>query len=341
MATALWFLAGALYGAALVPARGFGRAVTQIVDELLPWLRRVWKQIVRVAKRIFHFFFGAIAGLIGGVIGSALFGTLLLGRPYFRYIIAEDFISGSFPRWVGKVALKFVALVAGVIFGVLGAVGGVIAAAPYALTAMLSTSFQWADLGGKPQRFFELWTRGTLPAELRRLNLITNRFDFNEKRKSSDLQLVHGWIRLANILPATIAAAVAGTIGGYVRYVASILNAYRDLKAGKKPPVEGGKGDHGAIWRSGRSGSKYGGKIGSHVAGWGALIFAGYLLFSGSLGFLAAVWKALWMSTLGFTGGWLAGLILGGLIGLAVGLTIWLGTELEPEPPSEPSQSGR
>jgi len=67
---------------------------------------------------------------------------------------------------------------------------------------------------------------------MQRLNQLTSRFQFPE----GEAPLSDGWIRMANILPATIAAAFAATIAGWVGYFRSLGVAYKSAKSGGPIP---------------------------------------------------------------------------------------------------------
>jgi hypothetical protein len=319
-----WALAGVVYAGVTLSARAAWEGARQVVEGLLPFLRGLFETIGRILKRIVPFGLGLVGGLVTGVVGSAVFGALLLGRPYFKHVASKDFETGTFGQKLGVVALKVVSFLAGVGFGVVGLAAGVVAALPYALTLMVSMAFQFGGIGGKSQRFFDLWSKGSLRVELRRLNLLTDRFEFPEP-KSGRLPLVDGWVRLANIFAATFAAALAATIAGYVSFFRSLANAFKDLRAGKTAPADGFD-DMSGVSRSARTGAKIGRKTGSWLGGVGTLLVMGWLTLQGAG--LAGIGKALLFSLVGWTGGWLAGLILGAALGFGVGLILWLARQL-------------
>jgi hypothetical protein len=228
----VWGAAGAVFGIAAAGAVAAYEGARQVVYEILPFLRTAFETAMKVLRRVVPFVFGLIAGLVSGVVGSAAFGALLLGRPYFKHVVADDFKHSGAIGFLGNVLLKSVALVLGVAFGLVGIVAGVLAALPYALTASVSFAFRFADIGGPVQKFFDHWTYGALRAEMQRLNQLTDRFQFPEGKAA----ISDGWIRMANILPATIAAAFAATIAGWVGYFRSLMVAYRSAKSGGPIP---------------------------------------------------------------------------------------------------------
>ncbi len=227
-----WGAAGAAFGLAAAGAVAAYEGARQVVYEILPFLRTAFETVMKVLRRVVPFGFGLIAGLVSGVVGSAAFGALLLGRPYFKHVVSEDFNHAGALGFIGNVLLKTVALVFGAAFGLVGVVAGVLAAAPYALTASVAFAFRFADIGGPVQKFFDHWTYGALRAELQRLSQLTSRFQFPE----GEAALSDGWIRMANVLPATIAAAFAGTIAGWVGYFRSLGVAYKSAKSGGPIP---------------------------------------------------------------------------------------------------------
>ena len=229
---AVWGAAGAAFGLAAAGAVAAYEGARQVVYEILPFLRAAFETAMKVLRRVVPFGFGLFAGLISGVVGSAAFGALLLGRPYFKHVVADDFKHAGALGFLGNLLLKAVALVLGVAFGLVGVVAGVLAALPYALTASVAFAFRFADIGGPAQKFFDHWTYGALRAELRRLSQLTDRFQFPEGESA----IADGWIRMANILPATIAAAFAGTIAGWVGYFRSLGVAYKSAKSGGPIP---------------------------------------------------------------------------------------------------------
>ena len=227
-----WGAAGAAFGLVAAGAVAAYEGARQVVYEILPFLRTAFETLMKVLRRVVPFAFGLLAGLVSGVVGSAAFGALLLGRPYFKHVVADDFKHAGALGFLGNLLLKAVALVLGVVFGLLGVVAGVLAALPYALTASVAFAFRFADIGGPVQKFFDHWTYGALRAELRRLSQLTDRFQFPE----GEAALSDGWIRMANVLPATIAAAFAGTIAGWVGYFRSLAVAYKSAKSGGPIP---------------------------------------------------------------------------------------------------------
>ncbi|MCM2303916.1 MAG: hypothetical protein NDJ72_04390 [Elusimicrobia bacterium] len=229
---AVWGAAGAAFGLVAAGAVAAYEGARQVVYEILPFLRAAFETAMKVLRRVVPFGFGLFAGLISGVVGSAAFGALLLGRPYFKHVVADDFKHEGALGFLGNLLLKAVALVLGVAFGLVGVVAGVLAALPYALTASVAFAFRFADIGGPVQKFFDHWTYGALRAELRRLSQLTDRFQFPEGESA----IADGWIRMANILPATIAAAFAGTIAGWVGYFRSLGVAYKSAKSGGPIP---------------------------------------------------------------------------------------------------------
>jgi phage-related protein len=228
----VWGVAGAAFGLAAAGAVAAYEGARQVVYEILPFLRTAFETLMKVLRRVVPFVFGLFAGLISGVVGSAAFGALLLGRPYFKHVVADDFKHEGALGFLGNLLLKAVAFVLGVVFGLIGVVAGVLAALPYALTASVAFAFRFADIGGPVQKFFDHWTYGALRAELRRLSQLTDRFQFPE----GEAALSDGWIRMANVLPATIAAAFAGTIAGWVGFFRSLGVAYKSAKSGGPIP---------------------------------------------------------------------------------------------------------
>lgn len=229
---AVWTVAGAAFGAVAAGAVAAYEGARQVVYEILPFLRTAFETLMKVLRRVVPFAFGLLAGLVSGVVGSAAFGALLLGRPYFKHVVGDDFKHAGALGFLGNLLLKAVALVLGVAFGLVGVVAGVLAALPYALTASVAFAFRFADIGGPAQTFFDHWTYGALRAELQRLSQLTDRFQFPE----GEAAIADGWIRMANVLPATIAAAFAGTIAGWVGFFRSLGVAYTSAKSGGPIP---------------------------------------------------------------------------------------------------------
>jgi hypothetical protein len=324
-------IVGAAQSALYTGLRAAYEGATQVVEGFLPFLRGVWRTIVRIFKRIFPFVGGFIGGAVAGAAGAAAFGALLLGRPYFKYVVAPDVEAETFGQRLGRAGLKVAAFVAGVVFGTIGLAAGLLFAAPYALTLPFSMAFQFGEIGGKSQKFFDLWSKGSLRAEMRRVSQLTNKFEFPEPA-NGEIKLVDGWVRLANIFAATFAASIAATFAGWVAYFRSLRDAYRDLKAGKDVPSAGSE-DMSRVSRTAKTGSKTGRKAGAWLGGWGTLLVMGYLAFTSSAVASGLGMAILW-SALGWFGGWLAGLILGGVLGFGVGLILWLSDQLERQPPS-------
>lgn len=229
---AVWAVAGTAFGLAAAGAVAAYEGARQVVYEILPFLRTAFETVMKVLRRVVPFAFGLIAGLVSGVFGSAAFGALLLGRPYFKHVVADDFKHSGAIGFLGNLLLKAVALALGVVFGLVGVAAGALAALPYALTASVAFAFRFADIGGPAQKFFDHWTYGALRAEMQRLNQLTDRFQFPE----GDAAISDGWIRMANILPATVAAAFAATIAGWVGYFRSLGVAYKSAKSGGPIP---------------------------------------------------------------------------------------------------------
>ncbi|MFH1724242.1 MAG: hypothetical protein ABII00_06425 [Elusimicrobiota bacterium] len=327
-------LAGALHGVAVVPVRASLLGAKKVLESLFPWFKKFMRVLWRVARRFFPFVFGGVAGLAAGVLGSALFGALLLGRPWFKHVVAESFDTRGLVAFLNSVVLRLVAGIAGVAFGTAGLAFGALAALPYALTLSPALAFRFSEVGGKAQRLFDLWSKGNLLAEMRRINLLTNRFEFNEERTGGRLALGDGWIRMAIIFPAVLAAALAATIAGYVSYVRSIVNAVRDLLAGKDVPDDPG-GDGQVVGRMAGRFARTGSQWLGHLAGWGGVLYGAYLVIRGFMaggGVLSAVWKGLLYAVLSWPAGGLTGAILGAVAGVTVGLMIWMARQLEDKP---------
>ena len=316
----VWGAAGAVYGAAASFAVGAYDGARQVVYEILPFLRTAFETAMKVLRRIVPFVFGLFAGFIGGVVGSAAFGALLLGRPYFKHVVAEDFKHEGAIGFLANLFLKTVALVLGVAFGLAGIVAGVLAALPYALTATVACAFRFADIGGPVQKYFDHWTYGALRAEMRRLSQLTDRFQFPDGAPA----VGDGWIRVANVFPATIAAAFAGTIAGWVGYFRSLGVAYESAKSGGPIPEPVVDQDASRrwdkTWRASKSAAKSffawgvaGALIGLGImalTSWTPLGLAGWLL----VGALAAT-------------GVVGALALGALIA-ALALVFWIDGQL-------------
>lgn len=289
---AVWAVAGALYGAGAAFAVGAYEGARQVVYEILPALRVAFETVMKVIRRIVPFLFGLVAGVVGGVIGSAAFGALLLGRPYFAHVVAQDFDKPGALAALGNIFLKLVALVLGVLFGAGGVVAGVIVALPYSLTSAVALAFRWADIGGPVQRFFDHWSFGALREELRRINQLTSKFAFEDAEPGRDPSLAAGWIRMANIFPATFAALFASIIAGYVGFVRSLGVAYRTSTSGgpiPEPTVdEQSRREWDRTWRAaGRTAAGFwwwgiiGGAVGLGImlaSSWTPLGLAGWLL---------------------------------------------------------------
>jgi len=315
-----WAIAGAVFGVAAAGVVAAYDGARQVVYEILPFLRTAFETAMKVLRRVVPFVFGLAAGLVSGVFGSAAFGALLLGRPYFKHVVADDFKHTGAIGFIGNVILKAVALVLGVAFGLVGVVAGVLAALPYALTASVAFAFRFADIGGPAQTFFDHWTYGALRAEMQRLNQLTDRFEFPEGESA----IADGWIRMANILPATVAAAFAATIAGWVGFFRSLGVAYTSAKSGGPIPEpivdqEGARRWNGT-WRASKKAAASffawgvaGGAIGLGImlmTSWTPLGLAGWLL----VGALAGA-------------GVLGALALGALIA-TVALFLWIDGQL-------------
>lgn len=317
---AAWTVAGAGFGVVAAGAVAAYEGARQVVYEILPFLRTAFETAMKVLRRVVPFVFGLFAGLVSGVLGSAAFGALLLGRPYFKHVAADDFKHAGAVGFLGNVLLKLVALVLGVAFGLIGVVAGVLAALPYALTASASFAFRFAEIGGPVEKYFDHWTYGALRSEMQRLNQLTDRFEF----PGGTAALSDGWIRMANILPATIAAAFAGTIAGWVGYFRSLGVAYKSAKSGGPIPAPVVDQEASRRWdRTWRSSKKAassffswgvtGAVIGLGVmtlTSWTPLGLAGWLL----VGALAGA-------------GVLAALTLGGIIA-TIALFLWIDGQL-------------
>lgn len=321
---AVWAAAGAVFGAGAAFAVGAYEGARQVVYEILPALRVAFETVMKVLRRIVPFVLGLLAGIVGGVVGSAAFGALLLGRPYFSHVVADDFETSGAIGYLGKLFMKAVALALGVVFGLGGIVAGIIVAAPYSLTSAVALAFRWADIGGPVQRFFDHWSFGSLREELRRINQLTSKFKFEDAAEGRDPSLAAGWIRMANIFPATFAALFASIIAGYVGFVRSLGAAYRTSTSGQPIPEptvdEHSRREWERTWsRAGRAaaGFWWWGIIGAAIGGgivlassWAPLGLAGWLL----VGAAAA-----------------AGVVLAVTVGLiiaAIALMVWIGGQL-------------
>lgn len=317
---AVWGAAGAVFGVAAAGAVAAYEGARQVVYEILPFLRTAFETVMKVLRRVVPFGFGLFAGLISGVVGSAAFGALLLGRPYFKHVVSEDFKHAGALGFIGNLLLKAAALVLGVAFGLVGVVAGVLAALPYALTASVAFAFRFADIGGPVQKFFDHWTYGALRAELQRLSQLTSRFQFPE----GEAALSDGWIRVANVLPATIAAAFAGTIAGWVGYFRSLSVAYKSAKSGGPIPEPVVDQDAQRRWdRTWRSSKKT-------AAGFFAWGIAGAVIGLGIM--LATSWTPLGLAGWLLVGALAAAGVLGALALAAViatfALFFWLDGQL-------------
>ena len=109
-------------------------------------------------------------------------------------------------------------------------------------------AFRFAEIGGPAQNFLDQWTYGSLRQEMRRISELTSRFQFPEGEAS----LAQGWVRMANILPATLAAAFAASLAGLVSYFRSLRDAYRAARDGKAVPPPSTQDDWqwNSRWRS-------------------------------------------------------------------------------------------
>jgi hypothetical protein len=324
VAGAVWAVAGAVFGAGAAFAVGAYEGARQVVYEILPALRVAFETVMKVLRRIVPFVLGLLAGLVGGAVGSAAFGALLLGRPYFSHVVAEDFESRGAIAYLGKLFLKLVAFVLGAAFGLGGVVAGVIVAAPYSVTSAVALAFRWAEIGGPVQRFFDHWSFGSLREELRRINQLTSKFKFEDAPEGRDPSLASGWIRMANILPGTIAALFASVIAGYVGFVRSLGAAYRTSTSGQPIPEptvdEQSRREWERTWsRAGRTaaGFWWWGLIGAAIGGgivmassWAPLGLAGWLLVgaAAAAGVVLAVTAALVIA--------------------AIALMVWIGGQL-------------
>ncbi|OGR58553.1 MAG: hypothetical protein A2X36_06155 [Elusimicrobia bacterium GWA2_69_24] len=319
--------AAALAGAVETPARAVLGFLRRIAERFLPFIRRVLNLLGRIAKRVFPFLGGAIAGAVGGVFGSALFGALLLGRPWFKYVAAPDYDTSSIGRFLGVSALRIVSGLAGVVFGVLGLAFGLLAAFPYSLTFMVAVAFDWGGIGGASEKFFQHWKRGALPAEMRRINKLTDSFEFPGKKEGEELAPMDGWVRLGMITAATLAATFAATVAGFVAYVRSVRSAGRAVRAGDPIPSEGWvSGD--VVGRTARRGGRIGSKVVGRVAALAgiAAAAAGFfgLISLGGLGWLATNTGLLALLFLSGPVGWVVGGLVGAALGVFVGILFWL-----------------
>ncbi|MBI2362903.1 MAG: hypothetical protein HYV15_05920, partial [Elusimicrobia bacterium] len=332
------YLSGALAGAVEVPGRAFLKGLKDLALKFLPFLEKVWNLAVRIAKRVFPFLGGAVAGAFVGAVGSAAFGAVLLGRPWFKYVAAEGYDTSSVGRFLGVAALRLVAGLAGVFFGVLGLAFGLLAALPYSLTFMVATAFDWGGIGGSSERFFRNWRDGALLGEMRRISKLTDSFDFSDKKEGRDLAPVDGWVRLGMVTAATFAASLAATVAGWVAYGRSVRDAYRATKEGRTPPSWDGPGGR-VIGDTAHQGSKVGRSTGRWLGVLGGLAAAGaiafgYLTAPTWLGALGAGMGLLGLVVLSGPAGWLAGLLVGALIGNLVGMLRWLDRLMRMPPPA-------
>ncbi|MDX6771036.1 MAG: hypothetical protein SF051_16010 [Elusimicrobiota bacterium] len=321
---AVWAVAGAVYGAGAAFLTGAYEGARQVVYEILPALRVAFETAMKVLRRVVPFVFGLLAGAVSGVVGSAAFGALLLGRPYFKHVVAQDFEKSGVVGALGNLFLKLVALALGVAFGLGGVVIGVIVAAPYALTGAVSLAFRFADIGGPAQRFFDHWTFGALREEMRRINQLTAKFQFDDAPEGREPGLAAGWIRMANVFPATLAAIFAAGIAGLVSYFRSLGSAYKSSVSGQPIPEptvdEQSRREWDRTWnRAGRTARGFFGWAiaGAVVAGavalftsWTPLGLAGWLLVGAAAGLGVAL-----------------ALGLAGVIAL-VALLFWIGGQL-------------
>ncbi|MFI5363813.1 MAG: hypothetical protein ACHQ49_17770, partial [Elusimicrobiota bacterium] len=310
--------AGGVVGASAAFGRSALDGARQIVDQFLPFLRWVWRTAVKVVRHSASFVFGLGTGLVSGAVGSAAFGTLLLGRPYFKNVVTAETTWNGALGFLGIALLKTMAGLAGIVLGALGAVAGIVLAAPYALTSAFAFAFRFSGIGGPIRTFLDHWTYGALPQELKRINQLTDKFQFPD----GDVTASAGWIRMANILPATLAATVAGTIAGLVSWFRSLKNAYIATRDGQKVPVPNYDADpqwHDT-WRSSEKAARSvlitslsGAALGltGWLFGWAPLGFAGWFL----VGTLAALG-----ATASLT-------VAGGLA--AIGLLYWIGSRLK------------
>ena len=205
-------------------------------------------------------------------------------------------------------------------FGLVGIVAGVLAALPYALTASVSFAFRFADIGGPVQKFFDHWTYGALRAEMQRLNQLTDRFQFPEGAAA----ISDGWIRMANILPATIAAAFAATIAGWVGYFRSLVVAYRSAKSGGPIPEPVLDQESSRRWNGTWRASK---KAASSFFAWG---IAGGVIGLGIM--LMTSWTPLglagWLLVGALAGAGILGALALGAIIATVALMFWIDGQL-------------
>lgn len=316
----VWGAAGVVFGLAAAGSVAAYDGARQVVYEILPFLRTAFETAMKVLRRVVPFGFGLLAGLISGVVGSAAFGALLLGRPYFKHVVADDFKHTGALGFIGNLLLKGAALVLGVVFGLVGIVAGVLAALPYALTGSMSFAFRFADIGGPVQKFFDHWTYGALRAEMQRLNQLTSRFQFPE----GEAPLSDGWIRMANILPATIAAAFAATIAGWVGWFRSLGVAFKSSRSGGPIPEPSVDSESARKWNGAWRASK---KTAGSFFAWG---IAGAVI--GLVLMLMTSWTPLglagWLLVAALAGtGVLGALLLGGLIA-TVALMFWIDGQL-------------
>lgn len=293
-----WTLAGAVYGAGAAFLTGAYEGARQVVYEILPFLRTAFETVMKILRRVVPFVFGLIAGAVAGIVGSAAFGALLLGRPYFKHVVGENFAHRGAIAFLGNLFLKLVAGVLGVLFGLAGVAIGIVVAAPYALTTAVALAFRFAEIGGPVQRYFDRWSYGALREEMRRINQLTSRFRFEDAPEGGAPSLAAGWIRMANILPATVAAVFAAGVAGLVSYVRSLISAYRSSASGQPVPApvvdEESSREWDRTWsRAGRTARQFfgwavaGAAVGAGVwafTAWAPLGLAGWLLVGAAAG---------------------------------------------------------
>jgi len=327
-----WAVIGFVHGVLAVPVRAALQGGWRVLENIWPWIRKVADVLWKVAKRFFPFVFGGIAGLFVGAVGTAVFGAMLLGRPWFKYVVAPDYDTGSIGRFIGTAAIKALASIVGVVFAVIGLAMGLLAAIPYTLTFSAALAFQFADVGGRIEKFFDLWNKKALMNELRRINLLTNKFEFEESGERG-IAPMDGLIRMANIFPATLAAVFAATIAGYTSYFRSMWRAGLDLRAGKEVGDDGFETDPGyTARRYARKGRKQTSRWLSRLMGFGGMLAGAGLIIRAIFwtgGIWSAIWKGVAIGVLAGPVGWVAGIILGALLGFCAGLMVWLARELD------------
>jgi hypothetical protein len=226
-----------------------------------------------------------------------------------------------------------------------------VAAAPYVVTLPFAAAFQYAEIGGPGQRFFEHWTKNHLRTELQNLRQMTDSYEFQEERPGGRLEAGDGWLRLLNVASRSLLAPLATAIVGWVAFFRSLYKAGRDTRAGKPAPRAVPYDDIGPMlgeWvklsvRYGWMGGLAAGAVPpvvlavGYAYGWpwavSALTWALGLLGIDGLYKGSIESTGLYGTLAGAAVGLAAGLVVSVVFGVGAALVEWLAAQIEKDPP--------